>query len=109
VSILERWNGLKRRNMDRLARGFCAARVENRAGRPLVSVVFDDIPRSAPVEGGRALLARGMRGTYFVAGGLEGRVAADGEPFFTRDDLLGLAAAGLRSAATPSATARCPG
>jgi peptidoglycan/xylan/chitin deacetylase (PgdA/CDA1 family) len=94
MSIRDRWNSLRRRSLDRLARRFCAAPVENRAGRPLVSVAFDDIPRSAAVEGGRALLARGMRGTYFVAGGLEGGIAADGEPFFTRDDLQRLAATG---------------
>lgn len=94
MSIRDSWNGLRRRSLDRIARRFCATRIENRAGRPLVSVVFDDIPRSAAVEGGRALLARDMRGTYFVAGGLEGGIAADGEPFFTRDDLLCLAAAG---------------
>lgn len=94
MSIRDRWNGLRRRSLDRLARRFCAARAENHAGRPLVSVVFDDIPQSAALEGGRALLARGMRGTYFVAGGLEGGVAADGEPFFTRDDLLRLAGDG---------------
>lgn len=94
MSISKRWNGLKRRNLDRIARRFCAARVENRAEHPLVSVVFDDIPRSAAVEGGHALATRGMHGTYFVSGGLEGGVGADGEAFFTRDDLLRLAEAG---------------
>jgi peptidoglycan/xylan/chitin deacetylase (PgdA/CDA1 family) len=38
--------------------------------RPILSVTFDDFPRSAGVEGGRVLEAHGVRGTFYVASGL---------------------------------------
>jgi len=41
-----------------------------RPDRPILSVTFDDFPRSAGVEGGRILEAHGVRGTFYVATGL---------------------------------------
>lgn len=41
-----------------------------RPERPILSVTFDDFPRSAGVEGGRILEAHGVRGTFYVASGL---------------------------------------
>lgn len=41
-----------------------------RPDRPLLSITFDDFPRSAGVEGGRVLEAHGVRGTFYVASGL---------------------------------------
>jgi peptidoglycan/xylan/chitin deacetylase (PgdA/CDA1 family) len=45
------------------------------AGGPLVSFTFDDIPESAHTEGARILEQRGVRGTFYVAGGLMGGCA----------------------------------
>lgn len=41
-----------------------------RPDRPILSVTFDDFPRSAGIEGGRVLEAHGVRGTFYVASGL---------------------------------------
>lgn len=40
--------------------------------RPMLSVSFDDAPRTAAVTGARLLEARGLRGTYYVSSGLAG-------------------------------------
>jgi peptidoglycan/xylan/chitin deacetylase (PgdA/CDA1 family) len=44
---------------------------------PIVSFTFDDVPDSALRAGAAILEAHGARGTFYVAGGLEGRVEPD--------------------------------
>jgi peptidoglycan/xylan/chitin deacetylase (PgdA/CDA1 family) len=61
--------------------------------RPLVSFTFDDCPVSAVRTGASILEARGVRGTFYVCGGLAGTDWENG-PQFTKDDLVGLSAAG---------------
>lgn len=64
-----------------------AARLENRliravprevmqvpAQEPIVSFTFDDVPDSALAVGATILEANGARGTFYISGGLEGRV-----------------------------------
>jgi len=64
-----------------------AARLENRLIRavprevmqvptqePIVSFTFDDVPDSALDAGAAILEANGARGTFYISGGLEGRV-----------------------------------
>jgi peptidoglycan/xylan/chitin deacetylase (PgdA/CDA1 family) len=45
--------------------------------RPLVSITFDDIPESAFLNGARVLEDHGVRGTFYIAGGLCGTADAD--------------------------------
>jgi peptidoglycan/xylan/chitin deacetylase (PgdA/CDA1 family) len=46
--------------------------VRNRSNAPLVSFTFDDIPDSALINGARVLEGHGVRGTFYVSGGLCG-------------------------------------
>ena len=41
--------------------------------RPVASITFDDFPKNAWTEGGPVLARRGVRGTYYTAGGFCGR------------------------------------
>ena len=60
-----------------LARYVATKRVRARNARPLVTLSFDDIPDSAFTNGARVLEDRGVRGTFYIAGGLCGTVEAD--------------------------------
>jgi peptidoglycan/xylan/chitin deacetylase (PgdA/CDA1 family) len=44
---------------------------------PLVSVTFDDVPDTALVNGARVLGHHGVRGTFYIAGGLCGTIEPD--------------------------------
>lgn len=44
---------------------------------PIVSFTFDDVPDTALRAGATILEARGARGTFYISGGLEGRVEPD--------------------------------
>ncbi|MGY3440982.1 MULTISPECIES: polysaccharide deacetylase family protein [unclassified Bradyrhizobium] len=45
--------------------------------KPIVSFTFDDVPDSALRVGAAVLEARGVRGTFYISGGLQGRVEPD--------------------------------
>lgn len=47
------------------------------ATTPIVSFTFDDVPDTAATNGARLLEAHGVRGTFYIAGGLAGRREAD--------------------------------
>lgn len=68
-------------------------RARTRPGRALASITFDDFPKSAWTVAGPMLRRRGVRATYYVAGGFCGRTE-DGLEYFDADDLRALAAAG---------------
>lgn len=78
---------------QRVTRNVTLAARGSKLGAPVASFSFDDFPRSAWLNGGAILEAAGGRGTYFVAGALEGQTI-DGHPHFTRDDLKALHAQG---------------
>jgi peptidoglycan/xylan/chitin deacetylase (PgdA/CDA1 family) len=59
----------------------------------MVSFSFDDFPRSAGHSGAQILEEFGVRGTYFVCGGREGR-NIEGQDHFAADDLIALRRAG---------------
>jgi peptidoglycan/xylan/chitin deacetylase (PgdA/CDA1 family) len=59
----------------------------------IVSLTFDDFPRSAWRAAGPVLAAHGVKATYYVCGGHEG-ATFEGHAQFTRDDLEGCASAG---------------
>src|SRR5438105_6749043 len=67
--------------LHRLSRGVarCVAtkRVRARNQRSLVTLTFDDIPDSAFINGARVLEDRGVRGTFYIAGGLCGTIEHD--------------------------------
>lgn len=44
---------------------------------PIVSFTFDDVPETAASNGARILEAHGVRGTFYIAGGLAGRREPD--------------------------------
>jgi peptidoglycan/xylan/chitin deacetylase (PgdA/CDA1 family) len=44
---------------------------------PIVSFTFDDVPNSALSAGAAILEAHGVHGTFYISGGLEGRVEPD--------------------------------
>ena len=61
--------------------------------RGVLSVTFDDVPRTAWTEGGAVLAAHGVQATYFVCGGLCGR-SFDGQPICDVPELEAVHAAG---------------
>jgi peptidoglycan/xylan/chitin deacetylase (PgdA/CDA1 family) len=67
--------GKLRRRLARLAERRPARRGP---GRAMISFSFDDAPATAVAQGRAALEARGLRGTYFVAADLAGRVGPMG-------------------------------
>ena len=44
---------------------------------PVISFTFDDVPDTALSHGASILEAHGLRGTFYIAGGLSGRVEPD--------------------------------
>ena len=63
------------------------------AAGPMMSVSFDDAPRSAVVTGGPIVEAHGGRATFYVAGDFCGKTV-DGHAYFTADDLVAAQSAG---------------
>jgi len=63
-----------------------------RRTRGIFTVCFDDIPRSAWTEGGPVLAQHGVQGTYYLNGGLAGRMF-EGREQHTREDVAAIAAA----------------
>ena len=56
----------------KLANYVATRRVRARNKRPLVSFTFDDIPETAFVHGARVLEEHGVRGTFYISGGMCG-------------------------------------
>jgi peptidoglycan/xylan/chitin deacetylase (PgdA/CDA1 family) len=61
--------------------------------RGVLSITFDDVPKTAWTEGGAVLAAHGAKATYFVCGGLCGR-SLDGQPLCDVPELEAVHAAG---------------
>jgi peptidoglycan/xylan/chitin deacetylase (PgdA/CDA1 family) len=59
----------------------------------LLSITFDDFPRTAWTQGAQVLAAHGAKATYYVCGGHEGGVF-EGQEQFTRADLEACVASG---------------
>jgi peptidoglycan/xylan/chitin deacetylase (PgdA/CDA1 family) len=79
--------------VTKIARGLsrrAAARVGDRVlpmvhHRPLVSITFDDCPRSAVTDGAAILEACGVRGSFYLCGGLVARSWENGQQFECAD------------------------
>lgn len=69
---------------NRLTRHFPAERVRIAENERVVSFTFDDVPASAQTEGARILSSRGLKGTFYIAGGLTG--TTDDEQTFISTD-----------------------
>jgi peptidoglycan/xylan/chitin deacetylase (PgdA/CDA1 family) len=85
--------GLKTTLTSLLARKLVRQPIRLAGHRPVVSITFDDFPKSAWTQGGPVLARYGARGTYYTAGGFCGRTI-DGTVFYDAKDLTALAAAG---------------
>lgn len=84
---------LSRRLSHRVAQWVRPRAVAMANPAPVVSITFDDCPRSAVTVGAAILEAHGARGTFFVSGGLASR-QWDNSAQFEPDDIARLAAAG---------------
>lgn len=104
-------NTFVERVAHKLARSLPGRRIEIEPARPIVSFTFDDVPVSALVNGARILEQHGVRGTFYVAGGIAGQTH-DGQPMLDSSDYRDLAARGHEighhtfSHRTPSALGR---
>lgn len=70
---------------NRLIRAMPRQVMQVSTGEPIVSFTFDDVPASALEAGAAILEADGVRGTFYISGGLAGRV----EPGRTLIDMAG--------------------
>jgi peptidoglycan/xylan/chitin deacetylase (PgdA/CDA1 family) len=86
-------NSIPERIDHKLARVFPIRRMDLVPSRPIVSFTFDDVPVSALTNGARILERHGVRGTFYVAGGIAGR-QHDGQPMLSAEDYRSLSAAG---------------
>src|SRR5471032_3507247 len=84
---------VKTRLTSYLARKLAVRPARLAGHRPVASVSFDDFPKNAWTEGGPVLARRGVRGTYYTAGGFCGR-SENGTVFYDEGDLRQMAAAG---------------
>lgn len=66
------WSKLKVKVRHRLAMHLHVDRFRLRNAVPMVSFTFDDLPKSAVTTGAGLLEAHGVRGTFYVSGGLVG-------------------------------------
>jgi peptidoglycan/xylan/chitin deacetylase (PgdA/CDA1 family) len=69
-----------------VARGYRPRVVEQKSAVGMLSVCFDDFPRTAWTEGGRVLRDHGVRGTFYVSGRLC-ESTWNGQAMFEADDL----------------------
>jgi peptidoglycan/xylan/chitin deacetylase (PgdA/CDA1 family) len=67
------------------ARYFCQRPFRVNPAVPIISVTFDDFPRSAWLAGGAILQSFGVRGTYYVSLGLMGKQIETGNMFLAED------------------------
>lgn len=77
----------------RLTQHYAARPVNFAFDEPILSITFDDFPKSAAEAGARVLGRHGARGTYYAAAGAAGSEGPCGLNF-TCDDIAGLVAAG---------------
>lgn len=69
--------GLGDRVANRIMRHFPASGLRVNSRTPIVSFTFDDVPDSALQNGASILESHGVRGTFYIAGGLTDQVRPD--------------------------------
>ena len=77
-----------------------------RAAAGVVSFTFDDVPASACEAGAHALEHHGVRGTFYIAGGLTGRLE-EGKPCHSKEHLRALLATGHELGCHSFSHSRC--
>lgn len=65
-------NTFAERLSHRVVRAFPGRRIDIEPARPIVSFSFDDVPVSALANGAAVLERQGVRGTFYVSGGIAG-------------------------------------
>ncbi|HEV7309716.1 polysaccharide deacetylase family protein [Ensifer sp.] len=75
--LMQTIDGLVDRVANRLIWRFATKPRDVATDVPIVSFTFDDVPDSALHNGAEILERHGVRGTFYIAGGLAGRVEAD--------------------------------
>ncbi len=75
--IARKFGNIVDRVSNRLIWKFASRPKTVRTTTPLVSFTFDDVPDSALLEGAAILERYGVLGTFYIAGGLAGRVEPD--------------------------------
>jgi peptidoglycan/xylan/chitin deacetylase (PgdA/CDA1 family) len=70
------WTAAKAKVGHRLAMHFHVEAFQLRNQTPMVSFTFDDIPKSAATTGAGILEDHGVRGTFYVSGGLVGTTSS---------------------------------
>jgi peptidoglycan/xylan/chitin deacetylase (PgdA/CDA1 family) len=70
------WTTVKTKVSHRLARHFRVQPLRLRNKTPMVTFTFDDIPKSAATTGAEILEHHGVRGTFYVSGGLVGTTSS---------------------------------
>jgi peptidoglycan/xylan/chitin deacetylase (PgdA/CDA1 family) len=70
------WSAAKAKVSHRLATHLCVEPFRLRNETPMVSFTFDDIPKSAATTGAGILEDHGVRGTFYVSGGLVGTTSS---------------------------------
>jgi peptidoglycan/xylan/chitin deacetylase (PgdA/CDA1 family) len=86
-------DSLRQKLSNRLARHVPVGLLALRGGGPIVSFTFDDAPPSAAEAGAASLEMRGLRGTYYLCGGLLGG-PGDFQPLMSRTQAANLAKRG---------------
>jgi peptidoglycan/xylan/chitin deacetylase (PgdA/CDA1 family) len=75
--ILEKVASITDRLNNKLIWKFARARRPIATDRPIVTFTFDDVPDTAWTNGAAILEKYDARGTFYIAGGLEGRIEPD--------------------------------
>jgi peptidoglycan/xylan/chitin deacetylase (PgdA/CDA1 family) len=75
--LARKLGGIADRISNRLIWKFASRPKVVRTATPLVSFTFDDVPDSALIEGATILEKYGVFGTFYIAGGMAGRVEPD--------------------------------
>ena len=91
--ILKKLDYWSDRITDRLMRRMPGPRLHIPVSRPVVSFTFDDVPDTALTNGARILEDHGVRGTFYIAGSLEGQIEP-GRTLISREGCRALAQQG---------------
>lgn len=75
--IASKFSYVRERLVERAVRAFPASTLNVQCSRPIVSFTFDDVPETAHSAGARILEENGVRGTFYIAGGLLGKIEPD--------------------------------
>lgn len=76
-NIVSKVRHISERIGERAVRAWPSSTLKVDLSRPIVSFTFDDVPETAHSAGARILEENGVRGTFYIAGGLLGKQEPD--------------------------------